>query len=66
MCMHTCYSHVYVFMSRVSMMHRHKRRVGSCASDPAGKLIVSVGWDCAVYVWNAKDGKQVCELKGEK
>ena len=47
-------------------MKRHNRLISSCAADPAGKLVVSVGWDSAMFVWNAKDGKQVSELKGEQ
>lgn len=47
---------------RVHVLTGHNRRVQSCASDKAGKVIASASWDCTVKIWNATKGDRQCEL----
>ena len=47
-------------------MKGHSRQVNDCTSDSSGKLIVSVGWDCALKVWNGQNGKFQYDLKGDQ
>ncbi len=48
------------------MLKSHSRRVGSCASDPAGRVVVSVGWDCNIQMWDAQTGKSQGTLKKDQ
>ena len=51
---------------RIEVIKKHRRRVSSCSADTSGKHIVSVGWDCGIYIWSASDGKSKGFLKGDE
>ncbi|ELU05341.1 hypothetical protein CAPTEDRAFT_193037 [Capitella teleta] len=48
---------------RIAVMKGHKRRVTACACN--ADWIVSVGWDAAVRIWDAKTGEGKGFLTGE-
>ncbi|XP_055874450.1 telomerase protein component 1-like isoform X1 [Biomphalaria glabrata] len=47
---------------RLQTLKGHGRKVSSCASDRQGKLIVSGGLDCFVFVWRAASGEKLCDF----
>ena len=48
---------------RIATMKGHNRSVHGCASNPSGKLIVSVSWDATIKVWDGREGERVATLK---
>lgn len=50
------------FLNRLQTLKGHGRKVSSCASDRQGKLIVSGGLDCFVFVWRAASGEKLCDF----
>lgn len=48
---------------RLFTLKGHQRRVNSCSSDPAGKLLATASWDCTLKVWSVNKGEQLCDFK---
>ena len=48
------------------MLKGHTRKVGACAADQKGRVVISVGWDCNIKMWDAQTGKSLGDLKADQ